>query len=295
MVMTCDQRSDEANLRDGVSGGCSTRAMAMLAVIAAFGCYQSSAEFTDGDHDTHASPDDARADVPDDRAMPDIGPDADADAPDVEARLCPTELGGPCNVVTQCGCAPGERCVLSLAPSTPLEECVPAGTDLAGAQCEFEDHCAPQNQCRWNSPMDYLCMQFCYDDEDCPAGLGCDYDLPDIPGYRLCGLLGDGCDPLTGAGCPPGEGCILFGMIPEPRCEVAGLAEPGRPCPSFGEICRVGAACYLLDVDGDTSAVDDPALCYEFCDLEGIAHPCPAGFACSNTFAHPEIGICTPG
>ncbi len=143
--------------------------------------------------------------------------------------------------------------------------------------------------------MDYLCMQFCYEDEDCPADRGCSYDVPDIPGYRLCGLLGEGCDPFTGAGCPPGDGCILFGMFPEPRCEIAGLVDPGQPCAFFEEACRAGAACYILDVDGDTSSVDDPALCYEFCDLEGIAHPCPAGFACSVILAHPEIGICTPG
>ena len=50
-----------------------------LTAFAALGCYQSYGEITDG-NDTYASPDDARPDVHDDGALPDLGPDGDADA-----------------------------------------------------------------------------------------------------------------------------------------------------------------------------------------------------------------------
>jgi hypothetical protein len=59
---------------------------ALLTAFAAFGCYQSYAEFADGDHDTHASPDDARPDVRDDGALPDFGPEGEAEvAADADA------------------------------------------------------------------------------------------------------------------------------------------------------------------------------------------------------------------
>jgi hypothetical protein len=65
---------------------------ALLTALTALGCYQSYAEFADGDLDTHAAPDDAHPEVRDDGALPDLEPVDDADVgteadADVEAEV----------------------------------------------------------------------------------------------------------------------------------------------------------------------------------------------------------------
>jgi hypothetical protein len=205
----------------------------------------------------------------------DVGPDH------YDVGRCPSEMGGFCNVVLQCGCAAGERCVLN---AEEFEECAPIGSDPIDTRCsETTDNCVAQNQCFGTSATDMRCMQFCYEDTDCPGSRTCDYSITGVTGYRLCGMLPGTCLPLGGEGCPFGDACVIDPPTDETSCVAAGTAGPGETCDSIAGDCRVGTACYTND--GSTYA------CFEYCDLAGVTHPCPAGLVCGS-FGHDTIGVC---
>lgn len=216
----------------------------------------------------------ARPDVRDDDA------DATTDRPD--ATGCVAELGGECNLVTQCGCAAGQRCVLG----GDAEECVPDGTLPEGASCAYSDECSAGKMCLPGFDDEPVCMQFCYRDADCPAGRPCLLPLLDGTGYMVCAPPGDGCDPFTAAGCASGDGCLVVPGGPDTTyCLPAGAVPPGGDCSYDG--CAVGSGCYA----------DDPYAaprCWRYCDLTGAGPDCSAvpGATCEDALGAWPVGIC---
>ncbi|MBI5502883.1 MAG: hypothetical protein HY907_21745 [Deltaproteobacteria bacterium] len=204
-----------------------------------------------------------------------------ADAP----PACPTELGGPCNVVLQCGCAAGERCVLVGLPDDPVEACVPAGTDRPGTPCGAGDNCTAQSQCFEVPGPDAECTTFCYDMVDCRPGLFCSLGIDGVPGYRLCTPEGD-CDPFSAAGCPFGEGCMVYpGGSCETACSPAGSGTVGEECESSG--CAIGLGCY-------TVTGGPPYHCYKFCAPAGVPDcaDIPGATCLAIDAGCPEFGVC---
>lgn len=211
----------------------------------------------------------------------DGGGDADVrDYYDGHDEPCTPEMGGYCNVVLQCGCAAGERCVLN---AEGFEECGPIGGDPIDTLCDWmTDDCVAQNQCYGTSETDRRCMQFCYEDTDCPGSRTCDYSIAGVTGYRLCGPIPDSCDVFTAEGCAAGEACLIEPLTLATSCAAAGPGEVGDACDGV-EDCRSGTACHTTD--------GSIYRCHEYCDLAGTAHPCPFGLVCGG-LGHPTIGVC---
>jgi hypothetical protein len=279
----CETRVVHLTGDDGTCDPVACASYCRAAGLSGGNCESSSCFCYDGAADA-----DADADVREDVVRDEASVREDGHGPEDVGRRddggppCPSELGGPCNAVLQCGCAAGERCLLG---ESLVEECAPSGTDPIDALCGAVDNCMPQNQCFGNSAADVTCRQFCYVDEDCPASRTCDFAITGVAGYRLCGYLGDPCDPVTGDGCPADEACVVVPPAAGFECWPAGTTGPGEPCGV--EDCRIGTGCYTTD--------GVSFLCYEYCDLDGIRHPCPAGLVCSNGLGSTTIGLCTPG
>jgi hypothetical protein len=240
----------------------------------------------DGDADADATRrDDAGADADADADTTrwetgDDDGDAGTDRPDTTG--CIAELGGACNVVEQCGCGSGQRCVLG----SYAEECVTAGTLPEGASCAYSDDCAAGKMCLPGLDEEPVCMQFCYDDGDCPTGRPCLLPLMDGAGYMVCAPPGDGCDPFTATGCSSGDACMVMPGGPDTAyCLPAGVVPPGGDCSYDG--CAVGAGCYAVDAYGT------PA-CWQYCDLGGTGPDCSAvpGATCQDALGAWPVGIC---
>ncbi|MBI5072136.1 Ig-like domain-containing protein [Candidatus Falkowbacteria bacterium] len=192
---------------------------------------------------------------------------------------CFPEMGGPCNVVSQCGCGAGQRCVIG---ASLVEECIAAGTDPVGTPCGSTDNCVPQAQC-YESGSGRECRQFCSWGLDCPTSFFCSYLIPGVTSYGLCVPTVD-CDPFTGAGCAAGEGCAF---VPPSGgfCVPAGTAAPGEDCGATTH-CRIGSDCFSFD-SGITYR------CIKYCALRGGSPDCSdvPGTTCFD-FGHVVVGIC---
>jgi hypothetical protein len=154
-----------------------------------------------GDQDASASREEDARTPRDAHAGEDAATEADADsdagggtevAADVPPDVpCPADLGGECNLVYQCGCPVGERCVLGVdASGLPREFCRPRGTLEVDEPCgPGADDCAMGLQCFGEPEDGFRCLRFCYEAEDCPGGRACDVGLiEDRHGeYRICG------------------------------------------------------------------------------------------------------------
>ncbi|MBN1772122.1 MAG: hypothetical protein JXB32_12710 [Deltaproteobacteria bacterium] len=225
----------------------------------------------------------ADADVADETSRWDAGDDdADAGTDRTDTGGCLAELGGACNLVLQCGCGAGQRCVLG----GYAEECVPDGTLPEGASCSYSDDCSAGKMCLPGLDDEPICMQFCYHDADCPAGRMCLLPLIDGVGYMVCSPPGDGCDPFTAAGCASGDGCLVMPGGPDTAyCLPAGRVPPGGDCSYDG--CMVGSGCYAADPYGA------PA-CLQYCDLAGGAPDCSAvpGATCEDALGSWPVGVC---
>jgi hypothetical protein len=214
------------------------------------------------------------------------GPDGTADAGD-----CRPLLGGPCEIVEQCGCDPGQRCVLDYSGGgRPIEKCVAVGTDPFGAPCDDGvDNCETGSECFGFGEI--ICSPFCYSDHDCPGGWDCSCGptgLTPDDDYRVCCQPPIRCDPFTAEGCPDGDACVAgWGM--GDGCVPAGTAEAGESCvPASGEYCVVGFECHGFGVDLDTR------VCTKYCRLDGGLPDCAdvPGTVCAAGTGDPVVGLC---
>jgi hypothetical protein len=213
-----------------------------------------------------------------------------------DPSVCQPELGGSCNAVFQCGCGSGERCIVSGTgdgSGHSKELCVPEGTDPIDATCTIAgDRCAAGLQCYGGSAASRSCMQFCYDERDCPASRECEFRIDGVTradggGYRLCGPPRVDCDPFTNAGCDADRACVLVPGEGLGTCDPAGTAGAGESCDTGG--CRPGHGCYRVG--------EDPGnRCYAFCRLGGGAPDCSAvpGASCVGGLGSDTVGICLP-
>ena len=197
------------------------------------------------------------------------GGDADADADaDGDSGTCRSELpGGTCNVVLQCGCGAGERCVIGGTPSESYEECIPAGTDPLDTLCPpGSDNCQAGAQCLGTDGVHFYCMQFCYEDTDCPPGRSCDIHSP-WGGYQICGSACTTCSPYDNSGCDSAsQQCTVSTTASCTQCGIGapGTGTAGSPC---DDGCAVGYGCYTTPDDPD-------GHCYKFCDTAGGTPNC---------------------
>ncbi len=192
---------------------------------------------------------------------------------------CFPELGGPCNVVSQCGCTTGQRCVIG---ASLVEECVATGTDPIGTVCGSTDNCVGGAQCYGASP-ERTCMQFCSWTTDCPTDAVCLRSIPGVTSYGLCESTVT-CDPFTGAGCGAGEGCTIVSASSQ-LCTPAGTGAPGESCGTTN-LCRVGSACYSLS--------GSSYYCIKYCALGGGTPNCSdvPGTTCFDGLGHSTVGVC---
>ncbi len=238
----------------------------------------------DADADADADPEvgaDADADAD---ADAEIGADADADAD----PTCPTELGGPCNPVRQCGCVAGQQCVIALDAAPPIEQCiVGGGAGTHASYCSSDGDCAAGTFCYALGYYGNRCIRYCYATTDCPGGTSCIPAASGGTGYGVCDLPADGCNVYTGSPCPIG-GCLLDPSTGDTFCVSVGPRRAGEVCDQVN-FCSAGFGCYATDSDGDTVA-DGDATCFQYCDLAGTSYLCPAG-TCQNV-GHATIGVC---
>lgn len=196
---------------------------AATCLVLAFGC--ADADFIEPDTDTTTIPDttgdtdvpvETPVDVPVDSpgpdtpvdtpvpdtpidTTPDITPDLPVDVPPDEP--CTPLMGGTCNMISNCGCVAGEKCGLALDPADEcnvIESCI-AGTYTipAGSPCTSgSDECVVGSSCMTDPEGGAVCMEWCFAEGDCSAGM-CDTPITvDIGGgcavitldYSACGV-----------------------------------------------------------------------------------------------------------
>jgi hypothetical protein len=162
-----------------------------------------------------------------DAGLPDGGrPDAGNDA----ATSCTTTLpGAPCDLVSQCGCAPGEQCVLEqVSPAVFTPTCV---ADASGGTpfgiCDTDLDCPPSYGCV--NPG--LCLPYCNSIADCPDDVPSSCDAlgngsgSTLAGVRICALT-----------CSSDSDCVS----PDQFCSTT---EKCVPRPDLGEACDARSDC----------------------------------------------------
>lgn len=239
-------------------------------------------EFPDADAATDAEADGTEtADDTDAGDVPDDAGDA-GDGEDGEAG-CIGELGGPCNLVSQCGCDPSRQCGLEVLGGV-VEACVPIGELAVGTVCNMlDDQCVPQAACL---PLlgRLACEQVCYEDVHCSAGLGCIRNILTDTDYGLCSPPATTCNPYGAAGtdCPTDQACrVTPGLALFTYCSPVGAADVGGSC--LSDNCVAGAGCYVFDLGTPT--------CRRYCDMTA-ADACGTGVACQDLLGNGALGLC---
>lgn len=209
------------------------------------------------------------------------------------------EGAAACDLVSGCGCAPGETCRLD-ADAELLAACGPLATDARGpyAACSDDSQCPAQYSC-----ISSVCKKHCRAPDDCGwegarcvgvtvggealSGAGycpadCDVVSPQSPraGFGACGS-GLQCVPAGG-----GTDCValVFAGVEGDFCNAAADCAAGLRCSAARRCerwCRLGSdecgpelKCVALDATGAISAGD----------LGACACVPPAGAACDIAF-----------
>ncbi|MBI5502547.1 MAG: hypothetical protein HY907_20045 [Deltaproteobacteria bacterium] len=210
-------------------------------------------------------------------------PDADA-ADDAEAETdsgCTGELGGPCHLSRQCGCADGERCIVATGSGGFVEQCAPAGSAVVGAPCTMMmDDCVRGSQCL--PPFgQFSCQRFCTSSTDCPA-TACLGGWFAGTLYGFCEPTASACVPVTNFGCPAGGACrVISAPALRTYCGTAGPGGDGADCLVDG--CQGGYACHLIDLAN--------IRCLRYCLLS--APECTTG-TCTDVYGNGSVGLCLP-
>ena len=233
--------------------------------------------------------DEASGTLPDGFAEGDGLTEVDDDA-EVSADVgdCRPWLGGPCNVVDQCGCPSGMRCVLDYSGGPrPTELCVADGGDPPGAVCdEGVDDCVAGSQCGTDTGDVVVCIPYCRSDWNCPGGWRCGYYVPGLTpddDYTRCTGPADSCDPFTAEGCGEGEACVAYAE--GESCLPADPVGPGEPC-SYS--CRSGSMCFSF------GGPPSDSVCVKFCRLPSGLPDCSdvEGAVCVAGLGRADVGIC---
>lgn len=223
---------------------------------------------------------DADADVP--AEVEEDAGEVDDDGAEAEAG-CVGEMGGPCNLVSQCGCDSGQQCRVQVLPEV-VEACGAIGDLAVGSLCNMlEDRCVPQAACL---PLlgRLACEQICYVDGDCSSGLGCIHDILAGTDYGLCSPPATPCDPYGAAGtdCPVDQACrVTPGLALFTYCSPVGAVEVGGMCVS--DNCVAGSGCYVLDRGTPT--------CRRYCNM-ATTDACGAGVPCQDLLGNGVLGLC---
>lgn len=212
----------------------------------------------------------------------DAAPD-DADTSEDGEAGCFGELGGACNLVSQCGCDTGQQCGLEVLPSL-TEACGPPGDLAVGTICNMlADTCLPQAACL---PLlgRLACEQVCYEDRNCSTGPGCIRSVLPGLGYGICSPPATTCDPFgpTGTDCPADEACrVTPGLALFTYCSPLGAISAGSSCVS--DNCEAGSGCYVFDMATPT--------CRRYCSM-ATPDACGAGIACQDLLGNGVLGVC---
>ncbi len=191
---------------------------------------------------------------------------------------------GPCNEVTNQGCAANQKCTIGDVANPT--RCACGGGAAPGGACNVTingDTCASGNICL----SDDQCHKYCRTDADC-GGLGaCIVDILFQTGQRsslkVCSGAPSGCSPLPPAtgGCPAGQGCYWFGGAAGNMCLQAGTLATNAACTSSTD-CRPGNLCVSVNGGGST--------CLQVCDPGNPA--CPGGRTCRMLTGGGAYGAC---
>lgn len=191
----------------------------------------------------------------------------------------PSCAESPCKVVApQCGCDGGDMCSIDL---TGVRVCHAPGATANGEVCTGLYSCETGSLCVQTSSNKSLCAKYCDADNQCSGGL-CLIQLTDpnnpngvLPNITLCT---DSCDPVSGSGCPVGQGvgCGLYQeqdgqMRVFTLCTGAGGGGQLAAC-TANEDCQAGFACFTVDM-----ATQE---CLKYCKVNNPS--CPAGAACQD-------------
>jgi len=195
---------------------------------------------------------------------------------------CESQLGaGPCNLVSQCGCEPGQRC--GLEAGFTATRCDPAGNiGWFAPGCESGLDCAAGLGCLFHPDNTVgVCFPFCDNLSDCPNPQGECVELA-VAGVGYCMPNCDPRDPQNGevpfGPCAAGAGCVLDSEHGTSYCTAE--SQPGRVQGSFCERvadCAIGHTCqartcvrYCLVGEGECD--DFPRTqCAELATLTGGA------------------------
>jgi hypothetical protein len=235
----------------------------------------------------------------------DIGPQ---DGPPEAGPACGSGLG-PCNPVTNTGCATGQACQTSvnMDQTALVTSCGRAGTGGYGASCMSEDDCMETFTCLG----DRGCMKLCCglgDDETCRTGPGgrpgatCTAQIATRnggpSGLWFC-TLPMRCDWFA-QDCAGGANCLPVRADGTTECQAAGTSTNGQPCGgSTGMNCARGYICI---------AAMPTAVCRQICDPTlaagadagttpdgGVSRACPSGYRCGGVNDRPRnFGVCVP-
>lgn len=231
------------------------------------------------------------------------GPDLSVAGPDAAAP-------GPCNVVTQTGCADGQKCSYSdPTAGTVMSLCETDGQELAGQPCNdgTNGDCIGANLCTIEDEAKNVnqCRSWCNQDNDC-SGLGpigpdnrafCELPIMGFPS-KLCSQP---CNPVPTAGatgCVTELGCRYFSVtrgaakLEATNCGKVGIKVSGDDCANTDEC---GGALVCVSVNMGT------AKCRSVCrnqanGLDMKPNDCALNESCNGLagLVDPFFGICLP-
>jgi hypothetical protein len=150
--------------------------------------------------------------------------DAGAECPKDSSLDCacsPRVAAASCDLVAQCGCAPGTHCTLrAVREGRASVGCTPNLEPVRepGDACNAETECPAGYSC-WRG----LCEKYCAADSDCESGQCMALrDPTEVSGVRVCSVA---CDFDSDSGCRSGASCVRA-----PSGETYCLV-PREPCP----------------------------------------------------------------
>jgi hypothetical protein len=207
------------------------------------------------------------------------------DPPDGAAECAP----GDCNYQTQEGCADDESCRPQFNATDPdvSPGCEPAGSAVAGEQCQTQADCARGFYCAGKVCRRMCCGQdwsACDDGESCIRSLDVKAGGQIISaGVDLCFPV-DTCDVFDPSACASeaGRECKIVDPNGKVACAPQSDADEGDPC-APPTVCKQGLNC----VGG---------YCLKLCRFEQCGEPAcgPEQGTCVHFLRDPEgVGECT--
>lgn len=154
------------------------------------------------------------------QAAGDTGSRPNASGNDAGCRPPPTAA---CDLLTQCGCKPGDHCQARAAAYAPA--CFVPGTLAPGSACSSPSDCPRGQTCD-----DRTCRAYCREDADCEAGICVSLQTKDARAstVQVCWTQ---CSPDEPSACGPGARCRT--LQTERGESGVYCAAPADPCPTI--------------------------------------------------------------